>query len=148
MAGLAAEELVFGVPSTGAEQDLAQATELARDMVGRFGMGARRRRLLAAEGEGFLGDEVSLAQISGQTHHEMELEIDDLLERAEQEASRLLAAHRAVLDALAERLEIEETLEGPDLEAIVALVRPEVSLFGGLVGAAAGDAAQDVEEPA
>jgi cell division protease FtsH len=149
MGGMAAEELVFGVPSTGAEQDLAEATELARDMVGRFGMGARRRRLLAPESEGFLGDEVPLGQISGQTHHEMEAEIDELLERAEQEATRVLSLHRSVLDVLAERLEIEETLEGADLEAIVALVRPEVSLFAGIgerpPSRDAGDAA---EEPA
>jgi cell division protease FtsH len=132
MGGMAAEELVFGVPSTGAEQDLADATDLARDMIGRFGMGARRRRLLSSESEGFLGDDVPLAQISGQTHHEMEAEIDELLERAEQEATRILTVHRSVLDALAERLEVEETLEGPDLESIVALARPEVSLFAGL----------------
>jgi cell division protease FtsH len=149
MAGLAAEVLVFGVPSTGAEQDLSEATEMARDMIGRFGMGSRRRRLLTPEGDGFLGEDLALAQISGQTHHEMEAEIDDLLQRAEDEATRLLILHRDVLDGLAERLEIEETLEGADLEAVVALVRPEVSLFGGLVDArpvAAGGRAA-AEEP-
>ncbi|HEY7875606.1 MAG TPA: ATP-dependent zinc metalloprotease FtsH [Actinomycetota bacterium] len=134
MAGLAAEVLVFGVPSTGAEQDLSEATEMARDMVGRYGMGTRRRRLLSPESDGFLGDELALAQISGQTHHEMEVEIDELLQRAEDEAMRVLSQHREVLDGLAERLEVEETLEGTDLEGIVALVRPEVSLFGGVLG--------------
>jgi len=134
MGGIAAEELVFGVPSTGAEQDLEQATDLARDMVGRFGMGGRRRRLLTKEGEAFLGDELAVGQISAQTHHEMENEIDDLLERAEQEARRLLDEHRDVLDRLAARLQVEETLEGADLDSVLALVRPEVTLFGGLVG--------------
>ena len=133
LAGIAAEELVFGLPSTGAEQDLAQATRLARDMIGRFGMGSRRRRLLTDESDGFLGEEAALAQISAQTHHEMESEIDGLLRAAEQEASRLLAQHRDVLDALAARLEAEETIEGSDLDSIVALVRPEVALFGSLV---------------
>jgi cell division protease FtsH len=151
MAGLAAEQLVFGMPSTGAEQDLTEVTELARDMVGRFGMGARRRRLLAPEGDGFLGDEVPLAQISNQTHHEMETEIDELLARAEREATRLLTLHRPVLDTLAERLEVEETLEGPDLESVVALVRPEVSAFAGVTAGLPGGAARsgvDEEEPA
>ena len=139
MGGIAAEELVFGVPSTGAEQDLEQASDLARDMVGRFGMGTRRRRLLTKEGEVFLGDELAIGQISGQTHQEMENEIDDLLDRAEQEAKRLLEQHRPVLDKLASRLEIEESLEGTDLDAVLALVRPEVSLFGGLVPETAKD---------
>ena len=132
MGGVAAEELIFGEPSTGAEQDFEQATDLARDMIGRFGMGKRRRRLLSKESEGFLGDELGLSQISGQTHHEMEEEIDKLLEEAEQEAQRLLTQHNKVLDTLATRLEVEETLEGSDLEAILALVRPEVTFFGGL----------------
>jgi cell division protease FtsH len=133
MGGVASEELVFGVPSTGAEQDLEQATDLARDMIGRFGMGVRRRRLLTKEGESFLGDELAVGQISAQTHHEMENEIDELLERAEQEAHRLLELHRDVLDTMANRLEAEETLEGTDLEAVLALVRPEVTLFGGIL---------------
>jgi cell division protease FtsH len=133
LAGIAAEELVFGMPSTGAEQDLADATELARDMVGRFGMGSRRRRLMARESDSFLGDDPTLGQISAQTHHDMEVEIDELLARAEREASGLLEQHRQVLDTLATKLEAEETLEGADLDAIVALVRPEVALFGGLV---------------
>lgn len=133
MGGVAAEELVFGVPSTGAELDLEEATDLARDMVGRYGMGSRRRRLLTKEGEAFLGDELAVGQISAQTHHEMEGEIDDLLEAAEAEARRVLEQHRSVLDTLATRLESEETLEGTDLDSVLALVRPEVTLFGGLL---------------
>jgi hypothetical protein len=53
----------------------------------------------------------------------------------------VLGLHRQVLDGLAERLESEETLEGADLESIVALVRPEVSLFGGLIEGAHDDVA-------
>lgn len=131
MGGLAAEIMVFGEPSTGAEADLAGATDLAQDMVGRFGMGSRRRRLLTKEGNAFLGDELLVGQISSQTHQEMEKEIDMLISEAEEEASRLLAEHRGILDMLADRLEMDETLEGADLEAILAQVRPEVTFFGG-----------------
>lgn len=131
MGGMAAEMLVFGEPSTGAEEDLQQATDLAQDMVGRFGMGSRRRRLLTREGDSFLGDEVLIGQISSETHHEMEHEIDVLIGDAEREATRLLEQHREILDLLAARLETEETIEGPDLEAILAQVRPEVTFFGG-----------------
>lgn len=131
MGGIASEMLIFGEPSTGAEQDLDQATDLARDMVGRFGMGSRRRRLLTKEGESFLGDELFIGQISGQTHQEMEHEIDVLIQDAEREATRLLDEHREILDVLASRLELDETLEGTELEAILAQVRPEVTFFGG-----------------
>jgi cell division protease FtsH len=134
MGGLAAEVLVFGEPSTGAEQDLSHATDVARDMIGRFGMGSRRARLLSKEGNSFLGDEVSLAQIPGQTHQEFQNEVDRLLEEAEREATKMLTDHRQSLDSLAARLEAEETLEGPDLEDMLASVRPEVTLFGGLSG--------------
>ncbi|MEA2487576.1 MAG: cell division protease FtsH, partial [Actinomycetota bacterium] len=109
MGGLAAEQLIFGVPSTGAEQDLEHATDLARDMIGRFGMGTRRRRLLGKEGDAFLGDQLPIAEISEQTHHEMENEIDAMLIQAEAHADRLLVEHRETLDTLAARLEDEET---------------------------------------
>ncbi|MFN2593560.1 MAG: ATP-dependent zinc metalloprotease FtsH [Actinomycetota bacterium] len=128
MGGLAAEQLIYGVPSTGAEQDLDHATDLARDMIGRFGMGTRRRRLLAKEGDVFLGDTLPIAEISEQTHHEMENEIDAMLSEAEVHASRLLTEHRAILDTLATRLKSEETLEGPDLEAVLLTIKPDKTL--------------------
>ena len=135
LGGLAAEVLLFGEPSTGAEDDLQFATDQALDIVGRFGMGERRRRLVARSEDDFLGEGTSPGHVSAATHQEMEAEVDRLLERAEEEATALLTRHRRVLTSLAERLEAEETVEGPDLESILALVRPEVALFGGLVDA-------------
>jgi cell division protease FtsH len=133
LGGIAAEVLLFGEPSTGAEDDLQFATDQAMDVVGRFGMGHRRRRLLARAEDEFLGEASSLAHVSALTHQEMEAEVDRLLEQAEDEASTLLTRHRDVLSVLAERLEAEENIEGPDLESVLALVRPEVMLFGGVV---------------
>ncbi|MFP5298509.1 MAG: ATP-dependent zinc metalloprotease FtsH [Actinomycetota bacterium] len=124
MGGLAAEEMVFGEHSTGAEQDLERATDIAKDMVGRFGMGSRRRRLLARDVDDFLKAEVALADISDATHQDMEAEVDRLIHDAEREASHLLERHREVLDRLAERLIREETLEGSVLEEILDGVRP------------------------
>jgi cell division protease FtsH len=124
MGGIAAEELVFGEPSTGAEEDLERATNIARDMVGRFGMGSKRRRLLSHEIDEFLGGDVALSDISPETHHEMEREIDRLLNAAEQEATRLLVENRAVLEKLAGRLVTEETLEGDEVEAVLRPVVP------------------------
>ena len=135
LAGMAAEELVFGEPSTGSEKDLEQATDLARDMVGRYGMSERlgRARLLAKDVDEFLDGDVALAPMSGQTQQDLDAEIRSVLEEAEHEASRVLTTHRETLDALATRLETEETLEGPDLESVLTMVRPEVELFGGLI---------------
>jgi cell division protease FtsH len=127
MGGIAAEELVFGEPSTGAEEDLERATNIARDMVGRFGMGSKRRRLLAHEIDEFLGGDTALSDISPETHHEMESEIDRLLRGAEQEATRLLLENREVLEKLATRLVTEETLEG---EEVVAVLQPVVPANG------------------
>ena len=71
MGGIAAEVLLFGEPSTGAEDDLQFASEQALDLVGRYGMGNRRRRLVARDDEAFLGDGTTLVQVSAQTHQEI-----------------------------------------------------------------------------
>jgi cell division protease FtsH len=135
LGGLAAEEMVFGEPSTGAENDLEQATDTARDMVGRYGMSTRlgRARLVGKNAEAFLNGDIPLGPISGLTHQEMDAEVRTLIADAEARAADVLEKHRAVLDTLATTLEAEETLEGPDLEAILQLVRPEVALLGALV---------------
>jgi cell division protease FtsH len=62
---------------------------------------------------------VGFADISPQTHEEMEAEVDRLIHDAEREASHLLERHRATLDHLAELLMQEETLEGAALVAIL-----------------------------
>ncbi len=127
MGGLASEELMFGEHSTGAEQDLERATDIAKDMVGRFGMGSRRRRLLARGVDEFLQGEVGIAEISDTTHEEMEAEVDRLIHDAEREASHLLERHKETLDYLSDRLITEETLEGATLEEILMKVRPQAA---------------------
>jgi cell division protease FtsH len=124
MGGLASEELVFGEHSTGAEQDLERATDIARDMVGRFGMGTRRRRLLVRGVDDYLNNETPLADLSPQTHQEMEAEVDELIADAEKEAGRLLKVHKVILDSLAKKLADEETIEGVALDEILAAIRP------------------------
>ena len=118
MAGMASEELVFGEPSTGAEEDLEHATDLARDIVGRFGMSPRlgRPRLLASDAEQFLGGDTGLAKLSDQTHTAMDAEVARLLQAAELEATRILKKQQKLLDAMAAHLLEAETIEGKDLE--------------------------------
>ena len=148
MGGLAAEELVFGEHSTGAEQDLTRASDLARDMVGRFGMGSRRRRLLSKDVDEYLSGEAALAEISDQTHMEMEAEVDRLLKEAEHEASRLLDAHRDLLDSMAGRLVVDETLEGTELHRILSSVVPIAAISGNGQAARVIGGAGSVASPA
>jgi cell division protease FtsH len=126
LGGVAAEELVLGEGSTGAEQDLEHATALARDMVTKYGMSdaVGPIRLQVKAGEGFLGDDSQLVELSDATLREVEGAIRALVEDARDEAKAILGAHRRELDALAARLDAEETLEGEVLEeALAPLVR-------------------------
>ena len=122
LGGIASEELVLGEGSTGAEQDLEHATALARDMVTKYGMSDEVGpiRLQVKAGEGFLGDDSQLVELSDATQREVEGAIRKLVEDARDEAKAILSAHRRELDSLAARLDAEETLEGEVLEAALA----------------------------
>jgi cell division protease FtsH len=122
MGGIAAEEIALGEPSTGAEQDIELATEVARDIVGRYGMSPNlgRARLLASDVDRFLAVDGSLSHISPQTHEELDEEVKRLLSAAESVARAILIDNRAPLDAVAARLEEVETLEGAELEESLA----------------------------
>jgi cell division protease FtsH len=125
LGGLAAEELMLGEPSTGAEDDLEQATELARNIAGRWGMSLElgRARLLASDAELYLGDASALGWLSTETHETLDREVRRLLDEAEADALRLLRVHRAALNGLVERLLAEETIEGEDLTDALARVQ-------------------------
>ncbi|MDP3712761.1 MAG: ATP-dependent zinc metalloprotease FtsH [Mycobacteriales bacterium] len=129
LGGMAAEELVLGEPSTGAEQDLEHATDLARDMVTRYGMSdaVGRVRLQVKAGEGFLGDDNSLIDLSDETQREVEAAIRTLIDDAQAEATAILRAHRGELDALAARLDAEETLEDQVLHDALAPLMKQIA---------------------
>jgi cell division protease FtsH len=122
LGGVAAEDLVLGEGSTGAEQDLEHATSLARDMVTRYGMSNEvgPLRLQVRAGEGFLGDDSQLIELSDQSRREVEDAIRQLMEGALAEAKSILRTHRRDLDRLASRLDAEETLEGEVLADALA----------------------------
>ncbi|MCW2669243.1 MAG: cell division protein FtsH [Frankiales bacterium] len=126
LGGVAAEDLVLGEGSTGAEQDLEHATDLARDMVTKYGMSDEVGpvRMQVKAGEGFLGDDSQLVELSDETRREVEGAIRKLIEDARDEAKAILRAHRKDLDTLAARLDAEETLEGEVLvQALAPLMR-------------------------
>jgi cell division protease FtsH len=122
MAGLAAEEMVIGDMSTGAEEDIENATNVARDIIGRYGMSPSlgRTRLLAADVDKFLGSSSSFAQISPETHEQFDQEVRRLVEAGEEEAIRIIKANMESVTEMAERLNEAETLEG---RALIELIR-------------------------
>ena len=98
------------------------STDLARDMVTKYGMSDEVGpvRFQVKAGEGFLGNDTELIELSDETRREVEGAIRKLIEEARDEAKAILSAHRKELDTLAARLDAEETLEGEVLEEALA----------------------------
>ena len=126
MAGIAAEEMVLGQPSTGSEADLERATNTARDMAGRFGMSRLGRvRVLREQGEVFLGrDYLSTQDVSQPTLEHLDAEVGRILDEEEDAARSILESHRDVLVTLTTALVGQETLQGAELERLLAHVAP------------------------
>ncbi len=126
--GYAAEKLVLGEPSSGAEQDLRQATEIGYDMVAHYGMSEAIGPVFyehRAE-HAFLGQRLAAeAGLAEATTRALDLEVERLLAEAAAEATALLGGRRALLDRVVAALLDRETLERADLEAIVAADRTE-----------------------
>jgi cell division protease FtsH len=130
LAGIASEELIFGESSTGGEQDLEQATDLARDIVARYGMSPKLGpvRLLGKASDGFLGDDIPLAQdLAPETRALLDSEIRRLIAEGQAEATALLSRHRKTLDGLATLLDERETLEGDELQEVLAPIEAEMA---------------------
>ena len=122
MGGRAAEELVFNTATSGAENDLQQATQLARRMVLKWGMGERLQHMALGDdsGEGFLGEEIGLRrEYSDATAHEIEMEIMAILDGAFDRATCTLREYRDQLDRLAGMLLVREELAGSDVLELV-----------------------------
>ena len=122
LAGRVAEKLVFGDISSGAQNDLKEATSLAEKMVAQWGMSDKVGPLNLGRGEEhpFLGRELSLPKrYSEEMAWLMDQEIQKMIIEAESRATELLQKKRELLDALAEALIREEMLERPDVELIL-----------------------------
>ncbi len=122
LGGRAAEEIVFGQPTTGAESDLKAATELARRMVGLWGMSDELGPVSYGVGEvhPFLGRELAAPrEFAEATAARIDAAVRALLERARTQARDLLTRHRAALDALAEELIAHESVNAQRLDEIL-----------------------------
>jgi len=121
LGGRAAEQLVYGVVTTGAENDLQQVTLIAREMVVRWGMSPKVGPLNfgTEDGAGPLG----LAQkpFSETTGALIDSEIKRIVGECLEEAQRLLAGNRPRLDALARALLAEESLEEAEILRVTGL---------------------------
>ncbi|MFP5375559.1 MAG: ATP-dependent zinc metalloprotease FtsH [Acidimicrobiia bacterium] len=117
LAGRVAEEVVFGDPTTGAENDLRAATALATRMVAAYGMSDR-------VGPVAVGPELERFGIGGQGVGEESVgaEVRRLVASAHAAAASVLTGHRRHLDLLATRLVEVETLEGEEIDALLAEV--------------------------
>jgi cell division protease FtsH len=125
MGGRAAEALVFEHVSTGAQNDLERASELARQMVCRFGMSTLGPQTFGrAQGGLFLGGPaLEERTFSDETARRIDAEVARVLETAFGRAKDVLTERRAALDAMATRLLEAETLERDELEALARTAR-------------------------
>ncbi len=120
--GRLAESIVYGEVSSGAENDLEQATRLARRMVARWGMSERVGPMALSQGQehAFLGREMTqLREHSEASAGLLDDEIRRLLTELEVRGRRLLEQHRGELDRLAEALAARETLEGEEIREVL-----------------------------
>jgi len=124
LGGRVAEEVVYGTITMGAESDIQQLTQIARQMVGRWGMSETIGPIavLPADGMGPLLPGIS--ETSQETQRIVDEEVRKLVEDAHQDVTRLLEEHRDQLEGLAQALLKAETLDAPEAYAAAGLTVP------------------------
>ena len=133
LAGRAAEELVFDTVTTGAANDIEQATRVARAMVTQYGMSEKFGLMgLATQENQYLSGRVVL-NCSDKTEAEVDEEVMQILKRAYEEAKRLLSENQEAMDKIAEFLIEKETITGKEFMKIFREVKgiPEPEEDGG-----------------
>jgi cell division protease FtsH len=142
LGGRAAEEIVYGTKTTGAENDIEQATALARQMVTRWGMSERLGLVqLAPRDNPYLGGAGGFGgakPFSEATAEAIDAEVLRIIGESHEEAKRLLGAHRKQLDELAEALLSRETLNEREILEITGLPRAPALGTAMLPASAAG----------
>jgi cell division protease FtsH len=142
LGGRAAEEMVYGTRTTGAESDIEQATGLARRMVTRWGMSDRIGLVQLAPRENpYLGGSGGYAgekPYSEATAEAIDAEVLKIISESHDEATRLLGAHRKQLDALAEALLSRETLNEQEILQVTGLPPAPALETGALLAPRAG----------
>jgi len=124
LGGRAAEILIYGETTTGPESDLEQATSLARQMVGRWGMSENVGAVSALPRS---GEEAYGSATSQHTLEMIDDEVKRILDECAEEAEHTLAEHREQLEQLAQALLQRETLDEPDAYALAGIPEPTAS---------------------
>jgi cell division protease FtsH len=129
--GRVAEEIIFNRISTGASNDIKQATELAQQMIRSWGMSETLGPLSFAKNEEqvFLGREIAQHRdYSEETARKIDSEVNSLVMSAYERAKSVLTEHIDVLHKLAEQLLEKETILGAEMDEIIRQVRPGIQL--------------------
>jgi cell division protease FtsH len=123
MGGRCAEDLVFGVISTGANNDLVGSTELARKMVSEWGMSSRVGPMAwGSSGEVFLGEDlIHTRNYSDETARVIDEEVERILREQEDRCKLTLREHRHGLDLVARALLEHETIDGSEVTRLITL---------------------------
>jgi cell division protease FtsH len=145
LGGRAAEEVVYGKITTGAESDLQQLTQIAREMVGRWGMSEKLGPItwIPSDGQGPLLPGAS--ETSPQTQWLVDEEVHQLVDQAHAEVTQLLTEHRDQLDNLAHTLLDAETLDAPAAYAAAGIPMRPTELAAAAAAAVHDSSAADVQ---
>ena len=123
LGGMAAEQEVFNIVTTGSESDLESVTSIARSMVGRWGMSARIGTLSVLPADG----DPRLAGISDGLLDAVDEEVRRIVEECHADARRLLKEHRDRLDAIVAQLLLHESLDESEIYAVAGIAHPQAS---------------------
>lgn len=122
LGGRVAEDLIFGEISTGAQNDLERATDLARRMVCEYGMSEKLGPVTFGKGQGevFLGRDFARSRnYSEEIAYAVDTEIRDIVEGCYKKAKNILVENREKLELIANTLLEKETIEGEELEKLL-----------------------------
>jgi cell division protease FtsH len=123
LGGRAAEEVVFGEISTGAESDIEQLTAIARQMVGRWGMSSALGPVAVIPREGANAFLPGAAEVSPDTQRLIDTEVRRIIDEAHQQVVAILKENRSKLDSLADALLEHETLDEEAAYGAAGVVR-------------------------
>ena len=125
LGGRAAEEIVFGNVTTGAQNDIEKATQIARDMVTKYGMSERFGLMGLATTESQYLSGRTVLNCADETFAEIDDEVMKILKRSYDEALGMLRGNRDVLDQIADFLIQRETITGKEFMEILHRIRTE-----------------------
>lgn len=132
LGGRAAEETIFGEISSGASNDIEKATELARQMVTRYGMSGKLGPIAFGKSDEmvFLGRDLGEQRnYSNEIAYEIDQEVHRFIEEGYQRAKHILSEHKDKLIEIADLLIVKETIEGEEFERLFDIERPKPHPF-------------------